>query len=1195
MNQYTGSSLTVLNEALDISEKFKESIDPGLVDTVTESSSSSLDASDQSSSDAQLDKEQPCSDRLMIEIKDPLGRCVELEKQLDAVMRAIVEPLEREIARIKNCPTEELGSPEIQELEVVLMPALSILSEERNESWGEEKREFSGNDSEVLSDPLVDQSLRRHTERELLAMRDSLEVRKEWKSYYAYHLERFRQMHAAVVNQYHDKLIEVDQRCRRTEEELHAVNRDLTQVSQVAVERTKEVVHLEREKEQVQKELDNFKRKQAKRLIKIGKEHYSIKTKLESELKDSAQEIESLEADVKKYEAVKKESRSSKRLNAVLNDKLRIKTKEVTDLFAENLKLREQGMLLRRDLTSASEQEASLAQSLESAQQEKTDLEDQFKLHVIETESLLESQREELERTHGDLERLRVEISQLHAGTEFEREINEGLCETLEGALQEAVEKTTLLEEMLLDVRQCNEYMKQELSLVTSEFESEREHADDLIKCLQAQLEDAEVVKNIQESDLDESHRLALEMSNEVTALKSDLESERKLNSDVHETMTSQLSQVLALNEHQEAQILETESRIELLEAESVRQQVEIELLQGEAAQLSKEVDSQRERSAVLVISHAEGLKQIQEINASLIEEMAAIKSAFEPEREAAAEETESLKVEVGGLQMDNALLEYEISQLKAHLETVMEENVLLSDNAFEAGEFNAREQSDFDFNVELASFDMEETTSLASSSSKVLYPSPLSQLMQRPSLSQGTIDANILAAFGELDQALRSNEALLNQVSEAGLTPEWEPRISVISIAVDEHGALCQDASILSNKPHALGTLQSTGSVDYSQVCEPSTANREAASGSDLICAPVSQIIDSATSANLSSFPTNMVEINSESVLSNTLHVARSVEYSQVCVPSTTNGEGASGSNLMCAPVSQIIDSAALANLSSSPTNMVEIGGVQSASGTGPHSYQAKSRNFAVTSMPSDEDQCLRNDEFDMVEDLQATCVTKTSMVLADHLMGVLEGKEGSDDAVLEEMDKLRILLFDLENAESHASEESDLEAGMEVTLDDFIARDQWDHAFVNNDEEMPLPRAEEEWFERMMRYAVDFDSECEADDASRDKCPDLADAREGEDCSRIHLEVTNDGIAFLAHGEDELVRREETHALSDTTRFRGELSILQHSHIQNDWNMTAAAMPDNAPGTTLVATPKGGVRETIKLVMDMDQENTA
>ena len=47
---------------------------------------------------------------------------------------------------------------------------------------------------------------------------------------------------------------------------------------------------------------------------------------------------------------------------------------------------------------------------------------------------------------------------------------------------------------------------------------------------------------------------------------------------------------------------------------------------------------------------------------------------------------------------------------------------------------------------------------------------------------------------------------------------------------------------------------------------------------------------------------------------------------------------------------------------------------------------------------------------------------------------------------------------------------------------------------------------------------------------------------------------------------------------------QFRGEISILQQSHIRNNWNTTAATiMSDNALG-----------QESIKLVVDIDRETT-
>ncbi|KAI2504126.1 hypothetical protein MHU86_10326 [Fragilaria crotonensis] len=117
MNRYTGAPLAVLNEVSDTQKKSKAPNDADSEDTLTASSSGSQDGCDeQSTFDEQFVAQPSCGDRITIEITDPHGRCVELVKQLEAVKRAIVAPLENEIARIKNSPAEELRSPEVKNL-----------------------------------------------------------------------------------------------------------------------------------------------------------------------------------------------------------------------------------------------------------------------------------------------------------------------------------------------------------------------------------------------------------------------------------------------------------------------------------------------------------------------------------------------------------------------------------------------------------------------------------------------------------------------------------------------------------------------------------------------------------------------------------------------------------------------------------------------------------------------------------------------------------------------------------------------------------------------------------------------------------------------------------------------------------------------------------------------------------------------
>ncbi|KAI2504124.1 hypothetical protein MHU86_10324 [Fragilaria crotonensis] len=255
--------------------------------------------------------------------------------------------------------------------------------------------------------------------------------------------------------------------------------------------------------------------------------------------------------------------------------------------------------------------------------------------------------------------------------------------------------------------------------------------------------------------------------------------------------------------------------------------------------------------------------------------------------------------------------------------------------------------------------------------------------------------------------------------------------------------------------------------------------------------------------------------------------------------------------------------------------------------------------------SVPSDEYKYVRIATPDYVDGLQASSVTKSSLLLADHLMGVLEGKEGSDDAVLEEMDNLRTLLFDLEHkeppldlpADSSRTDESTLAGAVEVTLDDFIARDQWhQHTIVIDDTVLPL--VEDEWFERMMHDALDYDSDLKADDASREECPDLTDPRQGEDRIRMDLGEISFVAAAAAHQrEGESRENVDTHAIVVTENKKLlEVSILPCFNNPDDWN-TGAVTSDTTP-ESLVLMPKGGRDndgESTKLSIDIDKEDFA
>ena len=142
------------------------------------------------------------------------------------------------------------------------------------------------------------------------------------------------------------------------------------------------------------------------------------------------------------------------------------------------------------------------------------------------------------------------------------------------------------------------------------------------------------------------------------------------------------------------------------------------------------------------------------------------------------------------------------------------------------------------------------------------------------------------------------------------------------------------------------------------------------------------------------------------DAIVSNEMQVPEAILD---CASSKTDGPSL-GEDLTCAPVSRIIDSVTLANVSSSQSPTADVAEMRLE-----ESVDASNKNnkfnlppspmtvVTAASMPSDERSFVRNAGSNAVE---ASFVAKASMMLADHLMGVLEGKEGSDDAALEEME---------------------------------------------------------------------------------------------------------------------------------------------------------------------------------------------
>jgi hypothetical protein len=1091
--------------------------------------------------------QQPHGDRLSIEIKDPLGRCVELEQQLEAVQRAVVGPLKREIARIKNATSLDApaSSSEIQELEIIIMPTLSIISDDNKDSDEVIPSLHQGDneDEVILPDPLVDQSLRRQTEHELLAMAESLEMKQEWRSFYAYHLERFRQLHIAVVKQYHDKLLEVDARCHKTEESLRIAQRDLVHSRRAMADCSKGVVQVEKEKSNLRKELETCKQESAKRLLKLGKEHKLTKSNLEGELKVALEEIDEMEKQVKKLEVVKKENRSSKRLNAVLNDKLRAKTKEATDLFAENLKLREQAMLLRRDLNNSSQKNKTLADSLKVMQEEHCTLYEEMvtlrdrinhdnevalenellKLKVSDSDLLLESQREELQETRDDRERLRDEISRLCAINQFEREVNESLCETLEGALQEAIACNDLQHDELWNARLSKESIDIKLAGLASEFSLEKECFAEQVESLQGQLDEAAMVKVTQERDLEECQRTILALADEVAALKNELESERNQGFDINENLTSHVLELFAMNENQMEQSLMIESQNGTLEEESAELKAKIESLQEASIKLTMELESRH--------SQAEDMKILQGMNAFLAEQVSSLQSELETEREHASEEIETLKVDVGGLQMDNALLEYEVSQLKSHLESVMEENVLLTDELMDDEGFGDRVQLQLDRCARHASFDVDDNSHYSFNTD--LDHTSLSHLVLVSSLSEGAYDDEIKTRFGQLDEALRENQVLLNQVFESGITPQWKPQsLTIIT-----------DDVVLCNKSNATDEETIPESISSSPLClsvpcSPTLGGDHQPTAVDEVFAPVSPPSPgSATLAN----------VNSPQVTESLKFVMLENEHANAITNDPT-------ATLLVAPMSAAL----------SPTWLFI--------------------PDTVGSIPSDELLFLKRRR---AHTSPTTCeasssVTEASIQLADHLIDAMHGKEGSDDAVLEQMDKLLTLLLqdddydptDLKRTAEHFHFETleDLtQLSMEVTLAEFNALSRCDRPM--DDTEFLL----DEWIDRVTDEV--FSSECTgkliADDASRDECPDPVESScEGEYFATVRQDMDN-YVPEAAESYETEDTEEDIN--NEINKVLGKVIAPELVHVHDDMNKNIDLLGTQQPNDlTAISNPE-------------------
>jgi len=221
------------------------------------------------------------SSRNIIQISDPWERCAELEKNVAAVKRLILNPLTEEIAVIgktKNNIKPELeivlnenASSDSLQQECVIKSCFRDLEQVGRRAKREPPRFHS---------MLVDPSLHLQVSDELYGLRMSLEERSQWKFCYAYHLERFRQLHSMIVKDYQMKLEELELHRCKLERYAHNTKRDNDFIRNIVVDCNNKIDEVEKEAERVAKE-------NQEQLEKMNRTHQANVLKFQRRLKTS--------------------------------------------------------------------------------------------------------------------------------------------------------------------------------------------------------------------------------------------------------------------------------------------------------------------------------------------------------------------------------------------------------------------------------------------------------------------------------------------------------------------------------------------------------------------------------------------------------------------------------------------------------------------------------------------------------------------------------------------------------------------------------------------------------------------------------------------------------------------------------------------------------------------------------------------
>mmetsp|Transcript_25814 Transcript_25814/g.39042 ORF Transcript_25814/g.39042 Transcript_25814/m.39042 type:complete len:917 (+) Transcript_25814:97-2847(+) len=220
--------------------------------------------------------------RNIIQISDPCERRAELERRVSAVKRTILNPLNEEIALIDKTKNDSNT-----ELEVVLNENLTSASSQQDCVVKSSCFRDSGQvGQKVVKEPprlhsmLVDPSLHLQVSDEIYGMRKSLEEKTEWKFSYAYHLERFRQLHSMIVNEYQMKLEELELHRFKLERYAQNMKKDNEIIRQVVIDCNGKITQLEKDAKRVSK----FNQEERERL---KSEHQTNTLKLQRRLKTS--------------------------------------------------------------------------------------------------------------------------------------------------------------------------------------------------------------------------------------------------------------------------------------------------------------------------------------------------------------------------------------------------------------------------------------------------------------------------------------------------------------------------------------------------------------------------------------------------------------------------------------------------------------------------------------------------------------------------------------------------------------------------------------------------------------------------------------------------------------------------------------------------------------------------------------------